>query len=105
MSTFDTKRNSSICVLPWVHQYKSIDGKVAPCCHGNTLSSDESIELLRQQMLSDSKPSACSGCYKNERESGYSPRLQETIDWVKKFGEPNMEKIQLQSVDIRYDPT
>lgn len=105
MSTFDTKLNSSICVLPWVHQYKSIDGKVAPCCHGNTLNSDESIELLRQQMLSDSKPSACSGCYKNERESGYSPRLQETIDWVKKFGEPNMKKIQLQSVDIRYDPT
>ena len=31
--------------------------------------------------------------------------MHETIDWVKKFGEPDIEKPRLQYADIRFDPT
>lgn len=105
MSVFDIKKNPAICVLPWVHEYKSIEGKTAPCCQGYNLHDDETIESLRQQMLKGTKPRACARCYKSEDESGYSPRIQETVDWIKKFGEPKKDNPKLQFVDLRYDAT
>ena len=105
MSVFDTKKNQSICVLPWVHEFRTITGNVGPCCQGDTLRDNETIELIRQQMLEGEKPRACMNCYKKEAESGFSPRIHETIDWIKKIGEPNVDKPSLQYVDVRYDPT
>ena len=105
MSVFDTKKNPAICVLPWVHEYKTISGKTGPCCHSDGLKDDENIELLRQQMLEGKKPRACGNCYLKESQSGYSPRIQETVDWLKKFGEPDVKNPILQFVDVRYDPT
>lgn len=105
MSMFDTKKNQAICVLPWVHEYRTINGNVGPCCQGYSLRGDETMELIRQQMLEGEKPRACTNCYKKEAESGFSPRIHETIDWIKKFGEPNVDQPSLQFVDVRYDPT
>ena len=105
MSVFDTKINPAICVLPWVHEYRSIKGSVAPCCHGDTLRKNETMTSIREDMLNGIEPQACKSCYLKENESGWSPRIQETIDWIKKFGEPDPEKIELQWVDVRYDPT
>jgi len=105
MSKFDTKSNTSICVLPWVHEFISINDKTGPCCHSDSFKSNETLSMIRQQMLNDQKPRICSGCYKNEENTGYSVRIQETIDWIKKYGEPNIEETNLQSIDIRYDPT
>jgi organic radical activating enzyme len=105
MSTFNVKENPAICTLPWIHEYKSIRGNTAPCCQGNELVDGESIAGIREAMLKGIKPRACNNCYKTESESGWSPRIQETNDWVAKFGEPDIEKPQLQFVDVRYDPT
>lgn len=105
MSAFDVKQNSAICVLPWVHEYRSINGKTAPCCHGDVLAEGESLQDIRQQMLKGIKPRACEQCYVKENESGYSPRLQETVGWLKKFGEPDIQAPNLQFVDVRFDPT
>jgi organic radical activating enzyme len=105
MSTFDTKKNQAICVLPWIHEYRTIDGNVAPCCQGGTLNPSESMADIRQQMIEGIKPRACGHCYRKEQESGYSPRLQETTDWLKKFGEPDINNPSLQFIDVRYDPT
>jgi organic radical activating enzyme len=105
MSTFDTKKNQAICVLPWVHEYRTIDGDVGPCCQGNTLRGNETMELIRQQMLEGEKPRACMSCYKKEAESGYSPRIHETIDWIRKFGEPDADRPFIQFIDVRHDPT
>jgi len=102
---FDVKKNKAICVLPWVHEFKKIDSKTAPCCQGNELVDGESIAGIREAMLKGIKPRACNSCYKTESESGGSPRIQETNGWVAKFGEPDIEKPQLQFVDMRYDPT
>ena len=105
MSTFDTKKNQAICVLPWVHEYRTIKGNVGPCCQGDTLRDNETMESIRQQMLEGEKPRACMNCYKKEGESGFSPRIHETIDWIKKFGEPDINEPYLQYIDVRYDPT
>jgi organic radical activating enzyme len=105
MSIFDTKKNSAICVLPWVHEYKKTNGKTAPCCQGDTLQDNETLESIRQQMLEGNKPRACNNCYLKENETNYSPRIQETVDWLKKFGEPDIKKPTLQHIDVRFDPT
>ena len=105
MSIFDTKKNKAICVLPWVHEYRTIKGNVGTCCQGDTLRGNETMELIRQQMLKEEKPRACMNCYKKEAESSFSPRIHETIDWIKKFGGPNVDQPFLQFIDVRYDPT
>jgi organic radical activating enzyme len=105
MSVFDTKNNPAICVLPWVHEYKTISGNVSPCCQGDTLQKNETMSMIRQEMLEGVKPRACGRCYTKEDDSGWSPRIQETVDWLKKFGEPDVDKPSLQFVDVRFDPT
>lgn len=105
MSTFDTKKNPAICVLPWVHEYRDIGGKVAPCCSGDLLKDNETINQTREFMLKGQKPRACNNCYKTESESGWSPRIQVTNDWVNKFGTPDLNNPRLEFVDVRYDPT
>ena len=105
MSIFDTKTNPAICVLPWVHEYKTMDSSVGPCCHGDKLENDETIESIRQDMLKGIHPKACAKCYVKEAESGWSPRIHETIDWIKKFGEPDTLHPILEWADVRYDPT
>lgn len=105
MSIFDTKNNPAICVLPWVHEYKKINGDIAPCCLGNTLRKDETLDDIRKQMLKGDKPRACTNCFVKEEESGYSARIHETIDWLKKFGEPDVQNPSIQFIDVRYDPT
>jgi len=105
MSTFNTKENSAICVLPWIHEYTNLLGKVAPCCQGEKLEKNETMSLIRQEMLDGIKPRACTKCYVSEEESGWSPRLNETINWIKKFGEPDINNPTLQYIDVRFDPT
>ena len=56
-------------------------------------------------MINGVKPRACNNCYVKEKQSNFSPRIQETIDWIKKFGEPDVNNPTLQFVDIRYDAT
>ena len=105
MSTFDVKKNPAICALPWIHEYKSIGGETAPCCAGDTFLEGETIAGTRESMLKGIKPRACNNCYKTEQESGWSPRVQETNDWIGKFGEPDVNNPSIQCVDVRYDPT
>lgn len=105
MPIFDTKKNRSICVLPWVHDHKTITGELMPCCNGSPLQHDETMSDVRRKMLLGIKPSACGKCYLKEEDSGYSPRIQETIDWIKKFGEPKIDYPTTEFVDVRFDPT
>ena len=105
MSLFDVRENPAICVLPWVHEFRKTNGKTAPCCLGDALEQDETLSSIRRQMLNGVKPRACNNCYVKEKKSNFSPRIQETIDWIKKFGEPDVNNPTLQFVDIRYDAT
>jgi len=105
MSLFDVKKNPAICVLPWVHEHKTIRGKIAPCCVGETLQGNETLAMVRQEMLDGVKPRACARCYINDEKSGFSHRIESTLDWLQKFGEPDIDKPMVQYIDVRYDPT
>lgn len=105
MTVFDTKKNKAICVLPWVHEYKNINGDTAPCCQGSPLQASEDMNQVRQQMMDGVQPRVCNNCYTKEEESSWSPRIHETIDWIKKYGEPSIDEPSLQFADIRFDPT
>lgn len=105
MSAFDTKKNPAICVLPWIHEFRNVNGDVAPCCHGDAFKDHETIEQTRNLMLQGEKPRVCNKCYVTESESTWSHRIQETSDWIHKFGEPDLSKPSLEYVDIKYDPT
>ena len=105
MSNFDVKENKVICVLPWVHEFRDIPDAIAPCCWAENLPKGKTIADVRQSMLNNIKPKACQVCYKSEKESNFSYRIQETTSWVKKFGEPDIQNPLLQFLDIRYDPT
>ena len=105
MPVFDTKSNPAICVLPWVHEFKKISGKMAPCCLAEEFKDNETIEQTRELMLKGIKPRNCNNCYQDERDSGWSARIEETRQWIEKFGSPDPEKPRLEFVDVRYDPT
>lgn len=105
MSTFDVSKNKSICVLPWVHKFLDVDNKEAPCCMAKGLVQNETMSQIREEMLSNKKPSHCTSCYKSELVSGWSHRLHETKDWIKKFGEPDISKPSVEYLDVRFDPT
>ena len=104
MSKFDVKNNKSICVLPWIHEFKSVGGHTAPCCVAKSLK-NKTMADIRAEMLADKKPSACNICYKSEKESNWSHRLDQTHSWINRHGEPDINNPTIEYVDIRFDPT
>ena len=105
MSTFNIHKNKAICVLPWVHDHLDLSGQKKPCCTGKAITGDRNIGSIRQEMLKGKQPIECSGCYKQELNNESSPRIRETIDWLKKFGEPDINNPVIQHLDVRNDPT
>ena len=105
MSVFNIHENKAICVLPWVHEHLDLSGKQRPCCIGTVISADRTVDSIRQEMLQGKQPVECSKCYKQELNKESSMRIRETIDWLKKFGEPNITNPIVQHLDIRNDPT
>lgn len=105
MSVFNIKKNKAICVLPWVHEHLDLSGKQKPCCHADAFVGDRNIDDLRLEMLESKQPVECSKCFKEESNKESSPRSRETIDWLKKFGEPDIENPFIQYLDVRNDPT
>lgn len=102
---FDVKENKAICVLPWVHEYRTIEGKTAPCCKGDSLRDGETLEDVRALMLKGVKPRVCTNCYDTEKRATWSPRIDETVRWINKFGEPDVHTPSIQYIGVRYDPT
>jgi len=105
MSVFNIHKNKAICVLPWVHEHLDLQGYKRPCCKGKIISAERNIEVIRDEMLKGVKPIECSKCYHEEDNNESSSRVRETIDWIKKFGAPSIDKPFVQFLDIRNDPT
>ena len=107
MSAFDVKKNRAICVLPWVHVYKSIgSGTGGPCCHSyRKFDNEQNIERIRELMLKGERPDICKRCHDSEDKTGWSFRLQQSVDWIKRYGAPDENKPTIQSLDVRFDPT
>ena len=105
MSVFDTKNNKAICVLPWIHDFSTIQGAKAPCCYANPLQNNQTMQQVRDQMLAGVQHPACTTCYVKEQKSGWSQRLLETSDWIAKHGEPDTNNPKVNSIDVRFDNT
>jgi organic radical activating enzyme len=105
MSIFNIHKNKAICVLPWVHEHIDLKENKKPCCKGLPLINGRSLDNIRKEMLQGTQPYECSKCYKEESNKESSSRIRETIDWIKKFGEPKVEEPIIQFLDVRNDPT
>jgi len=55
-------------------------------------------------MLEGQQPSVCNRCYEQEKQGESSPRIRETVKWVNKFAEPEIDEIDIQYIDVRNDP-
>jgi len=105
MSIFNIHKNKAICVLPWVHEHLDLSGNQKPCCHGRPLVNNRTINDIRQEMLQGQQPTECAKCYREESNKESSARIRETVDWLKKFGVPDINNPIIQHLDIRNDPT
>jgi hypothetical protein len=105
MSVFNIHKNKAICALPWVHEHIDLSGKQRPCCQGKAINNGRNINDIRQEMLKGTKPIECSKCYRQEELNESSSRIRETIDWLKKFGSPNIDQPSIEFLDIRNDST
>ena len=91
--------------MPWVQVHLDLQGNKKPCCIGKTISAGRNIESIRQEMLNGLQPFECSICYSQENINESSSRVRETIDWLKKFGTPDINQPDIQFLDVRNDPT
>jgi len=105
MNQFDVINNKAICVLPWVHEHLDLRGNKRHCCHSHELTAEETLSTIRTMMLEGQLPSACQPCYTQEAQREISPRLVETIHWLKKYQAPDVNIVDIQYIDIRNDPT
>jgi len=105
MSIFNIHKNKAICVLPWIHEHLDLAGNKKLCCKSTNMLEGRNIELIREEMLKGIKPIECKICYKQEELNEYSWRIKETINWVEKFKEPNIDEPNIQYLDVRNDPT
>ena len=77
--------SKTFCIYPWIHLHAYPTGEAYPCCHAemgvgqvgncrtNTLEEiwhDQPMINLRNDMLSETKNTACARCYEQE-ESGF----------------------------------
>jgi organic radical activating enzyme len=81
--------NNSYCILPFIHLYSQPDGELKPCCIAGGFDSpinlknmtiedafnSQQMKDLRKDMLDGVRNNVCDVCYKQEDETGHSPRL------------------------------
>lgn len=108
------------CPLPFNHVNIHPNGRISICCvaemggpDSGFVKTDEKrlmdlsrdrlddmfnsnyYEDIRTQLMSGEQPSPCHGCYKIEREGGYSRRLMELDRWGRK------DKAAIEFIDLR----
>ena len=105
MSTFNIHKNKAICVLPWVHEHLDTTGERKPCCIANKFKNNRTLQTIRQEMLNGIQSEECQKCYEQELKNESSSRIEQTIDWLKKFGSPDINQPIIEYLDVRNDPT
>lgn len=83
--------NGSFCVLPWIHDFRNLDGRKYACCVSHTsrqtlpedINSPEHQELRRQLWTGERAPH-CAPCYKLEDNNVVSWRHSTNQEWLGK---------------------
>lgn len=91
--------NNTICLLPFHHLDISISGKVLPCCqfNPNEVPDDMNINMpnifrhnflenIRSEMLQGNAVKGCDRCYRSEKHSSNSYRIEMLQRYKKDFG-------------------
>jgi len=112
--------NKSFCPLPWTGFIVQQNGDVKNCVLSNEVIgniNNESIEKIlggaknqhiKEQMLSDSKPSSCTGCYRLEQGKNNFDIISQRIYYLKELRmvDPSLydqvTNFDLHTVDIRW---
>ena len=105
-------KNRAFCVLPFIEEFQDVNGVCKVCCYSHTpIDTINSVETnaLRQQILEGNPIPHCQSCYKLEQNKTISPRIRESIRWlrdpeIKSYIENwSPEKLQTFYYDIRFD--
>jgi hypothetical protein len=86
-------QNSAFCPLPWIHDYRSLDGKKYMCCQSHSSGipltgdfNDADRDDLRQRMWSGEQLPQCAPCYKTEANGVVSARQNACQEWLNNSG-------------------
>lgn len=112
-------KESSFCILPFIHLYTEPKGEMKPCCIAGGF--DEPLDLkklsieeafnsvqmkeLRKDMMTGVRNKVCDVCYKKEDLNGVSPRLDFNSNNLWQIPEVNEDysvETQFQHIDIRF---
>jgi MoaA/NifB/PqqE/SkfB family radical SAM enzyme len=105
--------SSDVCPLPWMHLEVRNQGEIAPCCVyqgsiGNVQNTPldsaflgVDMQTLRQQFLSDIKPSGCAHCWQREQRGLSSNRAHHVNLLKKSLLTTYMGSPQITSLDLK----
>ena len=105
-------KNSAFCVLPFIQEFQGVNGVRKVCCYSTTpidTINSENTNALRQQILQGKQIPNCQSCYRLEQNNTISPRIRESISWlrdpeIKNYIENwSPDKLQTFYYDIRFD--
>ena len=109
--------SKTFCIYPWIHLHAYPTGEAYPCCHAemgvgqvgncrtNTLEEiwhDQPMVNLRNDMLTETRNSACVRCYEQEESGFFSGRRSANKHHGHHVGRINDEKFEMTYWDIRF---
>lgn len=109
-------KNSTFCILPWVHFYFTSDEKILPCCISNknfdlgTCKDDipnfnsEKIQKFRKDLLENKEVPQCSICYTKEKNNITSDRIANNFyykKYINEFLSPTVEPFKMRFLDVK----
>ena len=113
-------KNKSFCPLPWTGFIVQQNGEIKNCVLSNDaigninntpieqILKSEKNQSIKRQMLSDQKPSSCSGCYKLEVGKNNFDIISQRIYYLKELRKVDpalydqIDNFDLHTVDIRW---
>jgi hypothetical protein len=86
-------QNKAFCPLPWIHDYRSLNGQKYMCCQSHSSGvpltgefNDADRNELRQRMWSGEQLPHCTPCYTAEENGVVSARQNANQEWLNKLG-------------------
>ncbi len=100
-------KNPAFCVVPWIEDFYHLDGKKYLCCYSR-VPVDNRQEIL-EKIWQGEKVDHCRTCYEKDENNVVSPRIDETIKWLKNaeirnfFNTESTPEFNPVFYDLRYD--
>ena len=79
-------KSPSFCVLPFIEHHQDIQGVENLCCHSSTpidRSDHAAMKILLNKIYTGEQVPHCESCYKLDQSQTVSPRLLESVRWLR----------------------